>query len=140
MILQCTFEELRALREGARTFLGGDAPTTAAVAAPPSERVAVEKLLSRLTGDLSISTLAEQRRVEDGVEAVVETLRIEMEALVLSTHAGDEGAVSAYFDFAHSLSVLGRIQELGGEMEAMIELMTGAPATPEIAADFQFPD
>ncbi len=72
MILQCNFEELRALREGARTFLGGDAPTTAAVAAPPSERVAVE------------------------------TLRI--------------------------------------EMEAMIELVTGSPATPEIAASFQFPD
>ena len=78
MILQCAFEELRALREGARTILGGDAPTPAAVA--------------------------------------------------------------AYFDFAHSLSVLGRIQELGAEMEAMIELVTGAPATPEIAMDFQFPD
>lgn len=140
MILQCTFEELRALREGARTFLGGDAPVPAAVAAPPAERVAVEKLLPRLTGDLSISTLADQRRVEDGVDAVVEMLRIEMEALVLTTHAGDESAVAAYFDFAHSLSVLGRIQELGREMEAMIELVTGTPATPDIAATFQFPD
>lgn len=140
MILQCTFEELRALREGARTFLGGDAPAPAAVAAPPAERVAVEKLLPRLTGDLSISTLADQRRVEDGVDAVVETLRIEMEALVLTTHAGSESAVAAYFDFAHSLSVLGRIQELGAEMEAMIELVTGSPATPDIAATFQFPD
>ena len=110
------------------------------MAAPPAERVAVEKLLSRLTGDLSISTLADQRRVEDGVEAVVEMLRIEMEALVLTTHAGDESAVSAYFDFAHSLSVLGRIQELGREMEAMIGRVTGAPATPDIAATFQFPD
>jgi hypothetical protein len=140
VILQCTFEELRALREGARTFLGGDAPAPVAVAAPPAERVAVEKLLPRLTGDLSISTLADQRRVEDGVDAVVETLRIEMEALVLTTHAGDESAVAAYFDFAHSLSVLGRIQELGAEMEAMIELVTGTPATPDIAATFQFPD
>jgi len=140
VILQCTFEELRSLREGARTFLGGEAPMPVAVAAPSSERVVVEKLLSRLTGDLSISTLADQRRVEDGVEAVVETLRIEMEALVLSTHAGDEGAVAAYFDFAYSLSVLGRTRELGVEMEAMIELVTGSPATPEIAATFQFPD
>jgi hypothetical protein len=48
--------------------------------------------------------------------------------------------VSAYFDFAHALSVQARLYELGLEMEALVELVTGGPVTEELARDFVFPD
>ena len=51
-----------------------------------------------------------------------------------------DSAVSSYFLYAHALSVLHRVVELGQEMESLIEVMTGAPPTPELAATFRFPD
>jgi hypothetical protein len=63
-----------------------------------------------------------------------------MESMVLATHAADEDAVSAYFDFAHGLTVSHRIGEMAAEMEAMIELMTGGPVSEDAARTFRFPD
>jgi len=48
--------------------------------------------------------------------------------------------VSAYFDFAHAFSVQGRLYEVGLEMEALVELVTGGPVTEDLARDFVFPD
>lgn len=140
MILECNYEELRALKEGARAFLGSGVGESCAVAAPPAERARVEALLPRLDGSLVVHTLAEQRTVEAAVDAIVACLRAEMEAMVTSSHPAAEGAVAAYFDFAHTLSVQSRIRDVGAEMRAMIELVTGEPATDEIAASFVFPD
>jgi len=63
-----------------------------------------------------------------------------METLVGETHPAHEGAVAAYFDYAHSLSVLQRIQDMGSEMEAMIEVLTGSPVDGVAEASFHFPD
>jgi hypothetical protein len=140
MILRCNFEELGALRKGARDLLGsrprGDSP----IAAPPRGREEVQALLPRLSGDLTVDTLADQRRVLKGVAAIVSRLKEEMDVAVLSTHPADESAVSSYFLYAHALAVLHRVSELGQEMEALIEVVTGAPATSKVAATFRFPD
>jgi hypothetical protein len=140
MILRCNFEELGALRKGADTLLGESSGERSPVVAPPEGWEEVEPLLPRLTGDLTVETLAEQRRVLKGLKAIVAHLKEEMDVSVLATHPADEVAVSSYFLYAYSLAVLERVSELGQEMEALIEVVTGAPATPKLAATFRFPN
>lgn len=140
MILECNYEELRALREGARVFLEAGAGEPCAVVAPPARRAQVEALVPLLDAPLAVRTLVEQRSLEAAVDAIVECLRAEMEALVTATHPAAENAVAAYFDFAHALTVQRRIHEVGAEMRGLIELVTGEPATRETAETFLFPD
>jgi hypothetical protein len=142
VILHFNYEEIQALRAGARAYLGHvAAPATSAVMAPSERRAQVEALLPRLTGgELSLSTLDDLRAVQGAIGVVVESLRVQMESMVLATHAADEDAVSAYFDFAHALTVAHRIEELGWEMEAVIELVTGENTSAEAARSFRFPD
>ena len=140
MILHFNFEELTALRAGAQVLLDREEQAEGVVLAPPEERTRVEALLPRLDSDISLSTLAEVRAVEAAVSAIVASLRVEMETLVVTMHAADEGAVAAYFDFAHGFTVEHRLHEMGSDMEALIELVTGGPVTPETARTFQFPD
>jgi hypothetical protein len=139
MIFACTFEEVHALREGARGFL--DEPAGGgAVAAPPAARAAVESLVPQLTGDLSFLTLAEQEAAERAVRALVVHLRQAMDAEVVATHPAGEPAVAAYFDYAHALSVLHRLELVGQEMVALFELLHGEPPGPVDAATYHFPD
>lgn len=142
MILRVNYEEIQALRAGARMFLAHAAAPgrRGGVLAPTESRARVEALLPRLQGDLSLGTLDELRKVQTGVAAIVESLRIEMESSVLATHPADEAAVSAYFDFAHGLSVSCRLREMAEEMEALIELVTGEAASLAAARSFKFPD
>ncbi len=140
MILHCDFEELGALRQGAQAFLAREAGEGSFVAAPPEEAFLVEALLPRLSGDLAIRTLEEQRKLLKAVSAIVGTLREEMDLSILAAHPADEGAVASYFLFAHAYSVLGRLSEMGQEMEALIEVLTGAPPTPQAMRTFVFPD
>lgn len=140
MNLHFNFEELTALRGGAAALLDREEQSEAIVLAPSEDRARVEALLLRLDGDISLSTLEELRTVEAGVSAIVASLRADMEMLVVSSHAADEGAVAAYFDFAHGFTVAHRLREMASEMEALIELVTGSPVTHETARTFQFPD
>lgn len=140
VILYCNYEELSALKSGVRTLLEGASGDPCAVAAPPTSRATIEALLPRLAGDLTVSTLLEQERLESAVQAIVECLRVEMEQAVLASHPADETAVAAYFEFAHARAVLERVEGLGREMTALIELVTGGAPTPELARTFQFPD
>lgn len=140
MILACNYEEMTALTHGARSFLADGEPEGAPVAAPSADRGAVEALLPRLTGDLSVRTLEEHRQVERAVEVLVVHLREEMHTQVLATHAAAEDAVAAYFDFAHALTVLRRIRDLGEEMRALVEVMTGRPPSARGSRSFVFPD
>ena len=142
MILYMSYEEVRALRQGARSSLRDEPQGRCAVAAPPAARARAEvgALEEWLVGDLSVETLVQQRALSGALGAIVECLRIEMEVLVAATHRAHEGAVAAYFDYAHVLSVLGRLRERRNEMEAMIEVVTGRSAEGQTATTFQFPD
>lgn len=140
MILHCNYEEVEALRGGARALLGEPGRSTSAVLAPPESRARVEALLPRLVGDLSLSTLDELRGVRIAIDAIVEHLREEMESTILATHAAEESAVTAYFAFAHGFTVLHRVSEIAEEMEAIIGLVTGDSPTPETVRTFRFPD
>lgn len=140
VILRCNYEEIRALRSGARSLLEGDVGAAGMVLAPSLTRARVEALLPQLDGDLSLVTLDDVRGVALAVHVIVESLRAEMEAVVLATHAADEGAVEAYFDFAHALTVENRLQEMGSEMEALIELVTGDVPDEAAVRSFRFPD
>lgn len=139
MILHCTFEELSALSSGAERVLSAE-EGQANVAAPPEAVAHLEALYPRLQGDLSINTLAEQRRVHSALEYLVLELRQRMERTVLERYVGADDAVNAYFDFANVLTVHERVRGMGREMTVLIELMTGAAPTPEAAATFTFPD
>ncbi len=141
MILQCNFEEIRALAAGAELLSARDSGgESSAVAAPVEAARYVEHLLPRLTGDLSIYTLADQQRVRMAVAAICETLHERLEARVLEYHPAHEEAVANYFDYAHVRTVLHRLDAIGAEMNALIELMTGAPPTAESARMITFPD
>ena len=140
MIVHCNFEELTALKAGARQVLDGYAPEHGMIAAPPEEREQVAALVPQLGGDFSVTTLAQQRSLLHAVSIIVGILRIEMESMVTANHPAHEGAVSAYFDFAHALSVQARLYEVGLEMEALAELVTDGPVTEQFARDFVFPD
>lgn len=140
VIFRCNYEEISALKHGARALLDGGEGDRHAVAAPPAAHAEVTALLPRLEGDLSINTLGELRTLQLAVDAIVTLLRVEMEAAVAATHPADEQAVAAYFEFAHGFAVLTRLREMGGEMEALIELMTGGTASTDEIRDFVFPD
>ncbi len=140
MIVHCNFEELTALKAGARQLLEEYGPEHGVIAAPPEERERVAALMPRLEGDFSVTTLAEQRSLLHAVAIIVEMLRVEMESMVAANHPAHEVAVSAYFDFAHAFSVQTRLHEVGLEMEALVELVTGGSVTDELARDFVFPD
>ena len=140
MILHFNFEELSALKQGARMLLDEAGEEDSLVVAPPAERVHVQKLLNRLDGDLRIETLSEQRKLAQALSIIVEVLRVDMEEAVVATHPADESAVAAYFEFGHALSVLGRVERIGAEMEAVIEVVTREAPTEEIACSFLFPN
>ena len=140
MIVHCNFEEVTALRAGARQVLEEYAAEQSVIAASPEERDRVAALMPQLSGDFSITTLAEQRSLLHAVTVIVEILRVEMESTVSANHPAHEVAVSAYFDFAHAFSVQTRLIEVGLEMEALAELVTGGPVSDVLARDFAFPD
>ncbi len=140
MILHCSFEELTALRQGARMILRQGARGESPVVAPPEGRQEVAALLPRLSGDIAIETLQEQRSVLTALRTIVSRLKDEMDVSIVTTHPADESAVTDYFLYAHSLAVLARVSAMGEEMEALIEVVTGSPVTPTVAATFVFPD
>lgn len=141
MILHCNFEELRALAAGAEMLATATAGEAHASVAAPSEAMAlVEALVPRLSGDLSVTTLAEQRQIQEAVTVIVDSLLARMDERILEYHPAHEEAVSLYFDYAHSRSVLDRVERMGSEMDAIIELITGQAATPEAAAAITFGD
>lgn len=142
MILHVNFEELQALDMGAQLIRSaGSGESDSAIAAPSAAVAETEALRAQLTGDMSIETLAEQRRVRSTVSVICQHLRERLESKVIEFNPGHEEAVDLYFDYAHAVTVLDRLDRLGAEMSAMIEVMMGTPAvTAEAAASITFPD
>lgn len=140
MILHCTYEELSALSAGGERVLVEAGAGLSVVIAPPEVVADVEALLPRLNGDFSIATLAEQQSIARAITFIVAELKQRMDSMVLEAHAADEYAVTAYFEYAHALGVQDRVVRLGAEMHAIIELLTGSPATPDMVRNFTIPD
>lgn len=140
MLISFSYEEITALTHGAHRYLDEWAGSGAGVLAPPAERSAIEMLLDRLDGDFSLRTLEEQQHLEQALHAIVTHLRQEMEGRVAEEHPAAEAAVAAYFDFAHTLSVLSRIRDVGDEMTAMVEVISGEAPTETHVRNFVFPD
>lgn len=141
MILSFNFEELRALETGAELFLSEHPHAGAGPVAAPSEAQAdVERLRPRLAAAISVTTLADQRSLRKAISAICVELHERMEETVLRYHPAHEEAVSLYFDYAHVFGVLTRVDEMGTEMSALIELMTGGPVSDEAARAVTFPD
>ncbi len=139
MILDCNFEELQALASGAEMVLSGDAGESGGSVAAPAEAIArVAALQARLGGDLEIETLAEQREARLAVRAICDELQERMDASILEYHPAHEESVALYFDYAHAYKVLDRLEDMGDEMTALIELMTGDEPTPETARRVTF--
>lgn len=125
MILHCNFEELRALASAGEVLVAEAHARTGGVAAPPEGVVMVESLIPRLTGDMSIETLDDQRRVQGAVTVLVDDLRRRMDHQIIETTPGNEEALNLYFDYGHSRSVLHRLDQMGAEMAAIVELIAG---------------
>jgi len=140
MILKVNYEEMLALRAGVRVVLGnGPVAIPVAVASPPEDRAAVNKLPS-LEGDLSVETLADLGDVEAAVDAIVHALQDSMDEAILATHPASEDAVAAYFDYGHVVAVQGRLRSMRNQMEDVIELVTGGGEDDELISTFVFPD
>jgi hypothetical protein len=137
MILRMSYEEVAVLNSVTERLLsawGGGG-----VAAPP-EVLAELETHAPLRGDISVMTLAQQRRLMAAVDYVVEHLKGRMDTLVMELYVGAEDAVNAYFDYANALALRSRVAAMGREMVAMIELMTGEAPTEEMAELVTFAD
>ena len=140
MIVTFSFEELQALRSGAHEVLAREGGGGVAIAAPPETRVRVEALMGRLDGTLSMTTLADQQRVQEALGAISRALLDRMHHEIDVAHPAAEPAVAAYFEYAHARASLRRVRETGAHMRALIEVVTGSPPDDLVAESFAFPD
>jgi hypothetical protein len=138
VILHCNFEELRALTAASEAIVYDGFAPGGAVAAPQDEVEMVELLLPRLSGDVSIETLDDQKRVLRAVDFICEDLLRRLDDKIIETSPGNEEAVALYFDYGHSRAVLNRVEQMGAEMEAIIDLIAGT--NPAAASGITFPD
>lgn len=138
MILHCNFEELRALTAASELIVADADGHRGGMAASSEEVGMVERLLPRLVGDVSIETLDDQRRVQRAVSFICRELLHRLDEQIIATNPANEDAVSLYFDYGHSRTVLHRLDLMGAEMEAIIDLIYGGSATA--AGSVTFPD
>ena len=137
MILHCSYEELTALDAAVERVL--DAIDTGGVAAPPEVQPDLERLGPLLTGDISIETFDEQQSIQRAVEFLLADARERTDSFILDEYASAESAIRSYFEYAHLLTVLDRVRQIGHEMRSIIEVMTGKPPD-ETAGRIPFED
>lgn len=139
MILYLSYEELAALESSAEQVLVADA-TGGGIAAPPQLVTEVEQFSQRLTGDITVASLSDQRTMQSVVEHLLAGSQARMDEAVLLEHAAAESAVAAYFEYAHILGVQHRLSAIGSEMAAIVQLMTGNDPDSESGRRFEFPE
>lgn len=140
MILYLSYEELAALGSSAEQVLVANAANGHGIAAPPQLIADVELFSQRLTGDITLSSLEDQRSMQLVVKHLLAGSQARMDEAVVLQHAAAESAVAAYFEYAHILGVQHRLQAIGDEMAALIQLMTGDDPESESARRFDFPE
>jgi hypothetical protein len=141
MILYLSFEELSALSAEAERVLAAHRATEGyGVAAPPQLMDEVEQFAQLLTGDVSVENLDQQRSMRRVVSYLLGGCRARMDRIVLEQHAAAESAVAAYFDYAHVLTASRRLDVIGEEMAALVEVMTGEDPESDAARRFVFPE
>ncbi|NIP83924.1 MAG: hypothetical protein GWM90_33720 [Gemmatimonadetes bacterium] len=137
MILRVSFEEITTLNTAAERVLavsGGGR-----VMAPPE---ALAELAARLPlgGDISVHTLGQQNRLLRAVDTILSHMKRQMDEIIVDQYVGSDDAVNAYFDYANVLAVRSRLQGMGREMAALLEVMLDGPPSPEDIETISFPD
>jgi len=140
VILYLSFEELAALGSCAERVLLANSVSGHGIAAPPQLVADVEQFSQRLTGDISISSLDDQRTLQLVVKHLLDRSRAAMDEAIILQHAAAESAVAGYFEYAHVLTVSHRLGVIGEEMAAIVQLMTGDDPDSESARRFSFPE
>jgi hypothetical protein len=140
LILYCNFEELAAVSAGGHRLVDAAGDGDHPVIAPPQAQADLEALLPRLVGDIEVATLSEQRSIERALAYLLADLAIRMDQAIVAQHAAAEDAVLAYFDYAHTRATLDRVQRMGAQMAAIIELATGAAPDDVAMRTFSFLD
>jgi hypothetical protein len=140
VILYLSFEELAALGSCAERVLLADIVSGHGIAAPPQLVADVEHFSQRLTGDIAIASLEDQRTLQLVVRHLLDSSRAAMDEAVILQHAAAESAVAGYFEYAHVLSVSHRLHAIGEEMAAIVQLMTGDDPDSEGGRRFSFPE
>lgn len=140
MILYLSFEELAALGSCAERVLLANMVSGHGIAAPPQLVADVEQFSHRLTGDITIDTLEDQRTLHLVVKHLLDRSHAAMDEAVILQHAAAESAVAGYFEYAHVLTVSRRLQAIGEEMAAIVQVMTGDDPDSESGRRFSFPE
>jgi hypothetical protein len=140
VILYLSFEELAALGSCAERVLLADMVSGHGIAAPPQLVADVEQFSQRLTGDIAITTLDDQRTLQLVVKHLLDQARAAMDEAVIMQHAAAESAVAGYFEYAHVLTVSHRLHAIGEEMAAIVQLMTSDDPDSESGRRFSFPE
>lgn len=140
MILYLSFEELAALGSCAERVLLANMVSSHGIAAPPQLVADVEQFSHRLTGDITIDTLEDQRTLHLVVKHLLDRSHAAMDEAVILQHAAAESAVAGYFEYAHVLTVSRRLQAIGEEMAAIVQVMTGEDPDSESGRRFSFPE
>jgi hypothetical protein len=138
MILHCTFEELSAINAGAERVL--ESAGEGGVVAPPEIVPDIESLLPRFVGDLTIETLTDVATIIRVIEYIMDEARQRTDQFIIDQHPAAEDAINSYFEYAHMLTFLDRARRADSEMRALIDLMTGEPASEAVSYRFTFED
>ena len=134
MILRLSYEEVTALNEAAERILEVQGRH---VVAPPAALAGMEPLLP-LDGDVSVETLGEQRQLMAALGTLLDHAKHRMDGFIVDGHVGSEESVVAFFEYANVLAARAKLEAIGHEMKALIEVMTVEETVEE--EEILFPD
>jgi hypothetical protein len=140
VILYLSFEELSALSAEAERVLAANGVAGHGIAAPPQFLAELEHFAQLLVGDVHVETLEQQRSMRRVVDVLLERCRVRMDRFVTEQHPAAESAVAAYFDYAHVLTASNRLDVIGTEMTALVQVLTDEDPESDTARRFSFPE
>jgi hypothetical protein len=127
VILNCEFEEFRALDRGAELVLEARAAGSPLLKLASRETLEqVENLRPLLNGSITVSDLSEIDSIQTAVRLISRTLKRMLHEKVIEFHPAHEEAVGLYFDYAHVLTVEHRVDRMAAEMHAIADLLNSS--------------